>query len=94
MLIYRCRSWRELKKAKEKTEPSNIGCDTPAEEDAATANIRKLLYENTETAVLRLVECYMEAAPQLTLQLYVVVVETPPIDGSHVLGRHHPLAAT
>ena len=34
--------------------------------------IEIMLNEDSDTALLRLLECFMEAAPQLTLQMYII----------------------
>ncbi|CAI9743066.1 XK-related protein 6 [Octopus vulgaris] len=44
---------------------------------------RWMLREDTDACMLRLFECFMESAPQLTLQLYILVVD--PADASNPL---------
>jgi hypothetical protein len=36
-----------------------------------------MVYENEDATMLRLFECFMEAAPQLVLQIYILAKSTP-----------------
>ncbi|KAF8561541.1 hypothetical protein P879_08070 [Paragonimus westermani] len=37
-----------------------------------------MLYEDADSAMLRMIECFMEAAPQLLLQLYIILTQDTP----------------
>ncbi|TGZ75826.1 hypothetical protein CRM22_000169 [Opisthorchis felineus] len=37
-----------------------------------------MLYEDADSAMLRMIECFMEAAPQLLLQLYIIITQGTP----------------
>ncbi|XP_022251937.1 XK-related protein 4-like isoform X2 [Limulus polyphemus] len=39
----------------------------------------KMVYENSNTSMLRLFECYMESAPQLVLQLFIQAKSSDPL---------------
>ncbi|VDN34319.1 unnamed protein product, partial [Dibothriocephalus latus] len=39
---------------------------------------RLMLYEDADSCMLRLIECFMEAAPQLLLQLYILLSQPAP----------------
>jgi len=45
----------------------------------------QMIYEDVDSALLRLFECFMEAAPQLTLQLYIM--QTNGMDDGIILGE-------
>ncbi|KAK3089711.1 hypothetical protein FSP39_005814 [Pinctada imbricata] len=38
---------------------------------------KQMLYEDTDAALVRMFEAFLEAAPQLVLQLFIVITETP-----------------
>ncbi len=40
-------------------------------------------YENTDATMLRLFECFMEASPQLVLQIYILAKSTPHEENDH-----------
>lgn len=42
---------------------------------------RHMIYEDTDASMLRLFECFMESAPQLVLQLYIVTHKIPQVTG-------------
>ena len=46
----------------------------PTEQDQKLHWYHMMLYEDTDSCLLRLIECFMEAAPQLVLQLYIMCV--------------------
>jgi len=37
----------------------------------------RMAYEDADATFLRLFECFMESAPQLVLQLYIIMAKTP-----------------
>ncbi|BHF68154.1 RNA binding motif protein 22 [Sparganum proliferum] len=39
---------------------------------------RLMLYEDADSCMLRLIECFMESAPQLLLQLYILLSQPAP----------------
>ncbi|CAL8073390.1 unnamed protein product [Calicophoron daubneyi] len=43
--------------------------------DAAVWFIKLMLYEDADCAMLRMIECFMESAPQLLLQLYIIITQ-------------------
>jgi hypothetical protein len=45
-----------------------------------------MVYENTDATMLRLFECFMEAAPQLVLQIYILAKNTPHEESDHWTG--------
>lgn len=45
-----------------------------------------MVNEDTDAALLRLFECFMEAGPQLILQIYIIAVETAYQDNHWVIG--------
>ena len=45
----------------------------------------QMIYEDVDSALLRLFECFMEAAPQLTLQLYIM--QTNGMEDGIILGE-------
>lgn len=47
--------------------------------------LKQKQWEETDSSLLRLLKCAMEAAPQLTLQLYIIAVQG--IQGHVVLGQ-------
>lgn len=46
-----------------------------------------MIYEDTDATMLRLFECFMEAAPQLVLQLYILARSTPHGEEDHWTGN-------
>lgn len=42
-----------------------------------------MIYEDTDATMLRLFECFMEAAPQLVLQIYILAKTTPHEENDH-----------
>jgi hypothetical protein len=48
--------------------------------------LQYMIYENTDATMLRLFECFMEAAPQLVLQIYILTKSTPHEENDHRTG--------
>ncbi|XP_053200341.1 XK-related protein 4-like [Panonychus citri] len=44
-----------------------------------------MVYEDTDATMLRLFECFMEAAPQLVLQIYILAVLKSPYGDDHLM---------
>ncbi|ELU18097.1 hypothetical protein CAPTEDRAFT_24438, partial [Capitella teleta] len=58
-IIFCCRSWMANKKGNHRVKRHWY---------------ERMLYEDTDATLLRLMECFMEAAPQLVLQLYIISI--------------------
>ncbi len=47
------------------------------DKEAQKRYFKYMIYEDTDAAMLRLFECFMEATPQLVLQIYILAKNTP-----------------
>ncbi|VDP97868.1 unnamed protein product, partial [Trichobilharzia regenti] len=54
---------------------------------AAAQYTQLMLYEDADCAMLRMIECFTESAPQLLLQLYIILTQTYPIQKYQVTAQ-------